>query len=88
MLYVFLESIRKKQGYHQYIQEQKNIYQKYYPSFVGISEEHFFSPNGITFHSYNPQGHDTLSMVYYLLLVLLAKIHFYNLVEKSIYILE
>ena len=50
----------KRQEYHQYIQEQKNIYQKYYLSFVGISEEHFFSPNGITFHSYNPQGHENV----------------------------
>ena len=31
----------KKQEYYQYIQEQKNIYQKYYLSFIGISEEHF-----------------------------------------------
>ena len=50
----------KKQEYDQYIKEQNNIYQKYYPSFIGISEEHFFSLNGITFHSYNPQRHENV----------------------------
>ena len=48
----------KRQEYHQYIQEQKTIYQKHYLSFVEIYVQHFFSPNDITYPSYNPQGHE------------------------------
>ena len=53
----------EKQEYHQYIQEQKTIYQKHYLSFVGIFEEHFLVQMALHFIHIIHKDMKTLSMV-------------------------
>ena len=59
----------KKQEYHQYIQKQKNIYQKYYPSFIEIFEEHILVQMALHSIHIIQRDMNMLSMVCYLLLI-------------------